>query len=221
MYSMEIGTLQALADATERINTLTLGSDQIELESGEIDDLPTLEECDSSEDKEDFFQIPETENLVTTKIEPSDLNDSDSDDLPGCHLGLMGDPKGKERANEVDGIVNVVEMYDEEMNMDTTYQIGQNEYLNNKAYMITGMKIKSMFLSKKNLLLDLLTPFSSAPFPPRSKKGARSKSGWTKVVSSFYGDSRRNGDGTWKGGMDSSMIPNTDRPDDDDFYSNV
>ena len=91
-YSIDIGTLQALADATERINTLTLGSAQIELESGKIDDLPTLEECDSSEDEEDFFQIPETENLVATKIEPSDLNNSDEDDLPGCHLGLMGDP---------------------------------------------------------------------------------------------------------------------------------
>ena len=77
---------------TERINTLTLGSAQIELESGEIDNLPTLEECDSPEDEEDFFQIPETKNLVTTKIEPSDLNNSDEDDLPGCHLSLMGDP---------------------------------------------------------------------------------------------------------------------------------
>ena len=95
-YSIEIGTLQALADVTERINTLTLGSAQIELESGEINDLPTLEECDSSEDEEDFFQIPETENLVTTKIEPSDLNDSDEDDLPGCHLGLMGDPLARQ-----------------------------------------------------------------------------------------------------------------------------
>ena len=92
MYSVEIRTLQALADATERIDTLTLGSAQIELESGKIDDLPTLEECDSSEDEEDFFQIPETENLLATKIEPSDLNDSNEDDLPGCHLGLMGDP---------------------------------------------------------------------------------------------------------------------------------
>ena len=91
-YSVEIGTLQALADVTEQIDTLTLGSAQIELESGEIDDLPTLEECDSSEDEEDFFQIPETENLVATKIEPSDLNDSNEDDLPGCNLGLMGDP---------------------------------------------------------------------------------------------------------------------------------
>ena len=90
-----------------------------------------------------------------------------------------------------------------------------------KACMITGMKIKFTFLSKKNLLLDLLAPFGSAPFPTRSKKGARSKKGQTKVVSSFYGDSRRNGDGTWKGGVDSSMIPNANHPDDDNFYSNV
>ena len=84
-----------------------------------------------------------------------------------------------------------------------------------------GMKTKFTFLSKKNLLLDPLAPFGSAPFLTRSKKGARSKKGQTKVVSSFHGDTRRNGDGTWKGGMDSSMIPNADRPDDDDFYSNV
>ena len=90
-----------------------------------------------------------------------------------------------------------------------------------KAYMITGMKIKFMFLSKKNLLLDPLTPFGPAPFLTCSKKGARYEKGQTKVVSSFHGDTRRNGDGTWKGGVDSSMIPNADRPDDDDFYSNV
>ena len=87
--------------------------------------------------------------------------------------------------------------------------------------MITGMKTKSTFLSKKNLSLDPLAPFVSAPFLTRSKKGARSKKGQTKVVLSFHGNSRRNGDGTWKGGVDSSMIPNADRPDDDDFYSNV
>ena len=90
-----------------------------------------------------------------------------------------------------------------------------------KACMITGMKIKFMFLLKKNQSLDLLTPCISAPFLPHSKKGARVKNGQTKFVSSFYGDSRRNEDGTWKEGMDSSMIPNTDRPNDDDFYFNV
>ena len=90
-----------------------------------------------------------------------------------------------------------------------------------KACMITGMKIKFTFLSKKNQSLDLLTPCISAPFPPHSKKEARFKNGQTKFVLSFYGDSRRNKDVTWKGGMDSSMIPNADRPNDDDFYSNV
>ena len=90
-----------------------------------------------------------------------------------------------------------------------------------KACMITGMKIKFTFLLKKNPLLDHLTPFSLAPFPPRSEKGARSKNGQTKVVSSFYGNFRRNGDGTWKGGVDSSMIPNANRSNDNDFYSNV
>ena len=41
--------------------------------------------------------------------------------------------KGKAHANEVDGIVNVVEMYDEDMNMDPTYQIGENEFLNDEG----------------------------------------------------------------------------------------
>ena len=90
-----------------------------------------------------------------------------------------------------------------------------------KACMNTGMKTKSTFLSKKNLSLDPLAPFGSAPFLTHSKKGARSKKGQTKNVSSFHGNTRRNGDGTWKGGVDSSMIPNADCPDDDDFYSNV
>ena len=90
-----------------------------------------------------------------------------------------------------------------------------------KACMNIGMKTKFTFLSEKNLPLDPLAPFGSAPFLTHSKKGARSKKGQTKVVSSFHGDTRRNGDGTWKGGVDSSMIPNADRPDDDDFYSNV
>ena len=87
--------------------------------------------------------------------------------------------------------------------------------------MNTGMKTKFTLLQKKNLSLDPLTPFGLAPFLTRSKKGARSKEGQTKVVSSFHGDTRRNRDGTWKRGVDSSMIPNADRPDDDDFYSNV
>ena len=30
-----------------------------------------------------------------------------------------------------------------------------------------------------------------------------------------------NEDGTWKGDMDSSIIPNANCPDDEDFYSNV
>ena len=40
--------------------------------------------------------------------------------------------KWKACANEIDGIANAVETYDDEMNMDTTYQIGENEYLNDE-----------------------------------------------------------------------------------------
>ena len=41
--------------------------------------------------------------------------------------------KGKARANEVDEIANAVETYDEDMNMDPTYQIGENEFLNDEG----------------------------------------------------------------------------------------
>ena len=41
--------------------------------------------------------------------------------------------KGKARANEVDGIANAVETYDKDMNMDPTYQIGENEFLNDEG----------------------------------------------------------------------------------------
>ena len=75
-----------------------------------------------------------------------------------------------------------------------------------KACMNIGMKTKFMSRSKKNLSLDPLAPFISAPFLTRSKKGARSKKGQTKVVSSFYGDTRRNRDGTWKEGDRKSVV---------------
>ena len=41
------------------------------------------------------------------------------------------------------------------------------------------------------------------------------------MITSFDGDTRRNVDDTWKGGVDSSIIPHTDRPSDDDMFSNV
>ena len=72
-----------------------------------------------------------------------------------------------------------------------------------------------------NLSLGLLSPFNLALFHPHSKKGAQSKSRQTKTVMFFHGDTRRNVDGTWKGGVDSSMIPHADRPSDDKMFSNV
>ena len=82
-----------------------------------------------------------------------------------------------------------------------------------------GMKIGSM--KPINLSLDLLSPFNSAPFHPHSKKGAQSKSRQTKMVTSFHGNTRRNVDGTWKGSVDSFTISHTDRPSDDEMFSNV
>ena len=69
------------------------------------------------------------------------------------------------------------------------------------------------------ILLVPLIPFDSAPFCPISKlKGVKSKKAKkTKTVSLFYEDTRRNADGTWKGGADSSLIPHEDCPYDDDY----
>ena len=41
------------------------------------------------------------------------------------------------------------------------------------------------------------------------------------MVTSFHGDTRRNVDGTWKGGVDSSMISHADCSSNDDMFSNV
>jgi hypothetical protein len=99
-YSVELGNLQALADATERIDTLMLGSAQVEVESGEFNDLLALDKCEDSDDEDDLYQLPGTENLVATQVEPSDFADSDWEDTPGFHLGLMGDPLAR-RAEHV------------------------------------------------------------------------------------------------------------------------
>ena len=75
-----------------------------------------------------------------------------------------------------------------------------------------------MMILMSDLSLVPPTPFDSAPFRLISKpKGAKSKMEKTRVVSSFYGDTRRNADGTWKGGADSSLIPHEDQPSDDDY----
>ena len=41
--------------------------------------------------------------------------------------------KGKACANEVDGIANAVEMNNEDMNVDSTYQIGENKFLDDEG----------------------------------------------------------------------------------------
>ena len=41
--------------------------------------------------------------------------------------------KGKAHANEVDGIANTMEMYEKDMNVDATYQIRENEFLNDEG----------------------------------------------------------------------------------------
>ena len=42
-----------------------------------------------------------------------------------------------------------------------------------------------------------------------------------KIVASFYGDVRRNADSTWKGGVDSSLIPQNGCPHSDDGFNVV
>jgi hypothetical protein len=48
--------------------------------------------------------------------------------------------------------------------------------------------------------------------------GAQSKKKPRRPKSSFYGDRRREIDGTWKGGVDSTQIPNSQRPHDEDMF---
>jgi hypothetical protein len=61
-----------------------------------------------------------------------------------------------------------------------------------------------------------------APTLSSFRIGAQSKKKPRRPKSSFYGDSRREIDGTWKGGVDSTQIPNSQRPHDEDLFpSNV
>jgi hypothetical protein len=65
-------------------------------------------------------------------------------------------------------------------------------------------------------------PFVPAPTLSSFRIGAQSKQKPRRPKSSFYGDRRREIDGTWKGGVDSSQIPNSQRPHDEDMFpSNV
>jgi hypothetical protein len=61
-----------------------------------------------------------------------------------------------------------------------------------------------------------------APTLSSFRIGAQSKEKPRRPKSSFYGDRRREIDGTWKGGVDSTQIPNSQRPHDEDMFpSNV
>jgi transposase InsO family protein len=61
-----------------------------------------------------------------------------------------------------------------------------------------------------------------APTLSSFRIGAQSKQKPRRPKSSFYGDRRRGIDGTWKGGVDSSQIPDSQRPHDEDMFpSNV
>jgi transposase InsO family protein len=61
-----------------------------------------------------------------------------------------------------------------------------------------------------------------APTLSSFRIGAQSKKKPRRPKSSFYGDRRREIDGTWKGGVDSTQIPNSQRPHDEDMFpSNV
>jgi hypothetical protein len=61
-----------------------------------------------------------------------------------------------------------------------------------------------------------------APTLSSFRIGAQSKQKPRRPKSSFYGDRRREIDGTWKGGVDSTQIPNSQRPHDEDMFpSNV
>jgi hypothetical protein len=69
---------------------------------------------------------------------------------------------------------------------------------------------------------DPLRPFVPAPTLLSFRIGAQSKKKPRRPKSSFYGDTRWEIDGTWKGGVDSTQIPNSQRPHDEDLFpSNV
>ena len=98
-YSMEIESLQALADATERLDTLTLGSAVIDFEPDKLKDLPALAECDDEDYKDEAFEMVETKDLVADAFQPNDAEEVVPDSL-GPHTHLMGDPLAR-RAEHV------------------------------------------------------------------------------------------------------------------------
>jgi hypothetical protein len=85
------------------------------------------------------------------------------------------------------------------------------------------MKItQTMSLSMMNKLQGLPCPFVPALTLSSFRIGAQSKKKPRQPKLSFYGDTRQEIDGTWKGGVDSSQIPNSQRPHDEDpFPSNM
>ena len=87
---MEIESLQALVDMTERLDTLTLGSAVIDFEPDELKDLPALTECDDEDHEDEAFEMVETKDLVTDTFQPNDTEEVVPDSL-GPHTHLMGD----------------------------------------------------------------------------------------------------------------------------------
>ena len=81
LYSMEIESLQALADATKRLDTLTLGSAIIDFEPDKLKDLPALAECDDEDYEDEAFEMVETKDLVADAFQPNDAEEVVPDSL--------------------------------------------------------------------------------------------------------------------------------------------
>ena len=88
---MEIESLQALADMTKRLHTLTLSLAVIDFEPDELKDLPALAECDDEDQEDEAFEMVETKDLVADVFQPNDAEEVVPDSLRS-HTHLMGDP---------------------------------------------------------------------------------------------------------------------------------
>ena len=99
LYSMEIKSLQALADTTKHLDTLTLGSAVIDFEPDKLEDLPALAECDDKDQEDEAFEMVETKDLVADAFQPNDTEEVVPDSLRP-HTHLMGDPLAR-RAEHV------------------------------------------------------------------------------------------------------------------------
>jgi hypothetical protein len=107
--------------------------------------------------------------------------------------------------------------------VDKEYEIGEGEVLDHspifEQWMKTNWIVSSLTANKSQ---GPPSPFVPAPTLSSFRIGAQSKKKPRRPKSSFYSDTRWEIDGTWKGGVDSTQIHNSQRPHDENLFpSNV